>query len=53
MVNSLNLNAAYRYIFRNLSMNPYIIEIQNLLVFDDFDKSEPGRLINSVYIFIL
>ena len=35
-------------------MNPYIIEIQNLLVVvDDFDQSEPGRLINSVYIFIL
>ena len=53
MANSLNLNAAYHYIFRNLSMMAYIIEIQNLLVFHDFDQSEPGRLINSVYIFIL
>ena len=28
MVNSLNLNSAYYYIFRNLSMIAYMIEIQ-------------------------
>ena len=28
MVNSLNLNSAYYYIFRNLSMTAYMIEIQ-------------------------
>ena len=36
MANSLNLNCAYDYVFRNLSMLAYIIEIQkiqNLLKF--------------------
>ena len=45
MANSLNLNSTYIYIFRNLSMIDYIIRFQKskLLIFCDFDQSEPGR----------
>ena len=46
MANSLNLNSAYYYISRNLSMIAFMMEIQkpNLLIFNsEFDYSEPGR----------
>ena len=47
MVNSLNLNSAYDFIYRNLSMIAYIIEIQKSkfpnIWFREFVQSEPGR----------
>ena len=50
MANSLNLNSAYYYIFRNLSMITYIIEIQKSkfanIKFHEFDQSEPGSYID-------
>ena len=46
MVNSLNINASY-YIFRNLPIIAYIIEIQKSkfanIKFHEFDQSESGR----------
>ena len=60
MANSLNLNSAHYaryYIFRNLSMVAYIINIQNQnsLIFNSVNLtilSQAAKL-NSVYIFIL
>ena len=47
MVNSQNLNSAYYYIFRNLSMIAYVIEIHKSkfanVYFHEFDQSQPGR----------
>ena len=47
MANSLNLNSTNYYIFRNLSMIAYIIEIHKSkfanISFREFDQSEPGR----------
>ena len=49
MANSLNLNSANHYIFRNLSkiVYMYMIEIQKSQFansnFREFDQSEPGR----------
>ena len=47
MATSLKLSSAYYYIFRNLSMIAYMIEIQESkfanIKFCDFDQSEPGR----------
>ena len=47
MANLLNLNSAYNYVFRNLSMIAYMIEIQKSkfanIYFLEFDQSEPGR----------
>ena len=46
MANSLTLNYAYYYIYRNNSMIAYIIEIQKTkfadILFREFDQSEPG-----------
>ena len=47
MANSLNLNSAYyHYIFRNLSMIAYMIEIQKSNIanisFGEIEQSEPG-----------
>ena len=47
MANSLNLNSAHNYIFGNLSMIAYIIEMQKSefpnIELRGFDQSEPGR----------
>ena len=47
MANSLNLNSAFYYIFRNLSIIAYIIEIQKSkfanIKFHEFEQSESGR----------
>ena len=47
MANLLNLNSAYNYVFRNLSMIAYMIEIQKSkfanISFLEFDQSEPDR----------
>ena len=47
MANSLNLNYVYCFIFRNLSMIAYLIEIQKSkfanIYFREFDLSEPVR----------
>ena len=47
MVNLLNINYASYYIFRNLSIIAYIIEIQKSqfanIKFPEFDQSESGR----------
>ena len=49
MANLLNWNSAYYYIFSNVSMSTYIIEIPKLkfayILFHGFDPSEPGRQI--------
>ena len=46
LANSLNQNPDY-YVFRNLSMIAYVIEIQKSILahikFRKFDQSEPGR----------
>ena len=46
MANSPNFNFAYYFIFRNLSMIAYIIEIQKSkfanILFREFDQSELG-----------
>ena len=46
MANLLNLNSAYYFIFRNLLMIAYKIEIQKSkfanILFREFDRSEPG-----------
>ena len=42
----LNLNSAYHYIFRNISMIAYMVEIQKskiaYIYFHEFDQSESG-----------
>ena len=54
MANSLNLNSAFYFIFRNLSLIAYIIGIQKSkfanIKFCEFDQSEPVAKLNSVYI---
>ena len=48
MAKSLNLNSAYDYIFRSLSMIAYMIEIQNTKfanINSVNEKYEPGHLI--------
>ena len=48
MTNSQNLNSADYYVYSNLSMIAYIIEIQKSkyanILFCGFEWSEPGRL---------
>ena len=57
MSNSLNLNSAYYYIFKNLLMIAFIIEIQKSkfanIQFRKFDQFELGRQIKFAYIFNL
>ena len=54
MANSLILNSAY-YIFRNLSIIAYIIEIQKskFVVFNELTNLSQVAKLSSVYIFIL
>ena len=46
MANSLNLNSVYYYIFRNLSMIAYIIEIQNQnsLIFNSVNSTNLSQV---------
>ena len=57
MANSLNLNSAYNYVFRNLSMIAYMIEFQNQnsLIFLSLKLTSLSQVakLNAVYIFIL
>ena len=52
MTNSLNLNSAYYYIFRNLSMIAYLIEFQQLkfanIKFREFDQLSQVAKLNYV-----